>query len=98
SSGRIQDLEGYKTKRPFRWYGQYVDAETNLYYYRFRYFDCGSGLYTSSGPIGIAGKNPTLYSYFTDVHFSVDSLLLKECKLERAGDGGELLINALRAR
>ncbi|APR75128.1 Rhs family protein [Minicystis rosea] len=40
---------------PWRWPGQYEDAETGLYYNRFRYYDPASGTYVSQDPIGLAG-------------------------------------------
>ena len=52
---------------PFRYPGQYADAETGLYYNRFRYYDPEAGQYISQDPIGLAGGNPTLYGYVGDV-------------------------------
>ncbi len=40
---------------PIRFQGQWEDAETGLYYNRFRYYDPGSGGYLSPDPIGILG-------------------------------------------
>jgi RHS repeat-associated protein len=37
---------------PFRYQGQYHDAETDLYYNRFRYYDPDSANYLSQDPIG----------------------------------------------
>jgi len=48
TSGMAQDC-------PFRWPGQYEDAETGLYYNRFRYYDAESGQYVSQDPIGLLG-------------------------------------------
>jgi RHS repeat-associated protein len=48
---------------PWRWPGQYEDAETGLYYNRFRYYDPESGCYTSADPLGfLAGTNSYLYT------------------------------------
>ena len=57
---------------PFRYPGQYADAETGLYYNRFRYYDPEAGQYISQDPIGLAGGNPTLYGYVEDVSGEVD--------------------------
>ena len=48
---------------PFKYQGQYEDAETGLYYNRFRYYDPNAGSYISQDPIGLKGGNPTLYGY-----------------------------------
>jgi len=62
------DIYGRQRKRPsafipFKYQGQYEDAETGLYYNRFRYYDPSSDNYISQDPIGLAGGNPTLYGY-----------------------------------
>jgi RHS repeat-associated protein len=40
---------------PWRFPGQYEDAETGLYYNRFRYYDPGLGAYVSRDPLGLLG-------------------------------------------
>ena len=40
---------------PIRFQGQWEDAETGLYYNRFRYYEPGVGQYASPDPIGLAG-------------------------------------------
>ncbi|WP_455073708.1 DUF6531 domain-containing protein [Prevotella jejuni] len=67
------DIYGRQRKRPsafipFKYQGQYEDAETGLYYNRFRYYDPNGGSYISQDPIGLAGGNPTLYAYVSDVN------------------------------
>ncbi|WP_444626871.1 RHS repeat-associated core domain-containing protein [Flavobacterium columnare] len=58
---------------PFRQLGQYEDPELDgLYYNRFRYYDCETGLYLSQDPIGLAGNNPTIYGYTKDSNTRVD--------------------------
>ena len=63
---------------PFRYQGQYEDAETGLYYNRFRYYDPNAGSYISQDPIGLAGNNPTLYGYVCYSNTEIDPLGL-EC-------------------
>ncbi|MEN7551764.1 RHS repeat-associated core domain-containing protein [Rapidithrix thailandica] len=49
---------------PFRYQGQYEDAELDgLMYNRFRYYDGNRGMYISQDPIGLAGNNPNIYGY-----------------------------------
>ena len=50
--GDLRDVEGDRQSCPFRWPGQYEDAETGLYYNRFRYYDPAAGEYVSRDPIG----------------------------------------------
>jgi len=57
---------------PFRYQGQYEDAETGLYYNRFRYYDPKIGQYTQQDPIGLVGRNPTLYGYVNNTLTLVD--------------------------
>ena len=48
--GKITKLKGDKIFVPFRQLGQYEDSETpDLYYNRFRFYDCETGLYLSQG-------------------------------------------------
>jgi RHS repeat-associated protein len=51
-----------KTDNPWRFPGQYEDAETGLYYNRFRYYDPELGRYLSEDPIGLLGGE-ALYGY-----------------------------------
>ncbi|HEY2901178.1 MAG TPA: DUF6531 domain-containing protein [Polyangia bacterium] len=53
--GALRNVEGVREACPFRWPGQYEDAETGLYYNRFRYYDPEAGEYASQDPIGILG-------------------------------------------
>ena len=73
------DIYGRQRKRPsafipFKYQGQYEDAETGLYYNRFRYYDPNAGSYISQDPIGLAGGNPTLYGYAQDTNGWIDPL------------------------
>jgi RHS repeat-associated protein len=56
---------------PFRYQGQYEDAETGLYYNRFRYYSPEEGMYLSQDPIGLKG-GVNLYSYVHDTNGWVD--------------------------
>ena len=46
----------------FRYTGREFDSETNLYYYRARYYDSNAGRFLSEDPIGFDGGN-NLYDY-----------------------------------
>jgi RHS repeat-associated protein len=75
---------------PFRYQGQYEDAETGLYYNRFRYYDPSSGVYLSQDPIGLAGGNPTLYGYVKNTNswldeFGLDCHHIATNKNEKSG-------------
>ena len=77
------DIYGRQRKRPsafipFKYQGQYEDAETGLYYNRFRYYDPNSGSYISQDPIGLKGGNPTLYGYVFDTHIQIDPFGLRK--------------------
>lgn len=56
---------------PFRWPGQYEDAETGLRYNRHRYYDPDAGQYISRDPIGMAGDLAP-YRYVADPLTLVD--------------------------
>ena len=43
--------------QPFKFQGQSLDAETGLYYNRFRYYDSDVGMFISRDPIGLLGGN-----------------------------------------
>jgi RHS repeat-associated protein len=71
--GRVRTFVGRSLSDcPFRYQGQYEDAETGLYYNRFRYYDPSIGSYLSQDPIGLAGNNPTLYGYVHDTNSWID--------------------------
>ena len=80
------DIYGRQRKRPsafipFKYQGQYEDAETGQYYNRFRYYDTNAGSYISQDPIGLAGNNPTRYGYVSDTNMWVDILGLDIIRL-----------------
>jgi RHS repeat-associated protein len=62
--GQLLDVEGPRHAVPFRWPGQYEDAETGLYYNRWRYYDPESGAYVSQDPLGLrAGLRAYAYPH-----------------------------------
>jgi RHS repeat-associated protein len=70
--GRVRTFDGRSLNScPFRFQGQYEDAETGLYYNRFRYYDPDSGNYLSKDPIGLAGGT-RLYGYVHDTNNWID--------------------------
>ncbi|MFT3769640.1 MAG: RHS repeat-associated core domain-containing protein [Minicystis sp.] len=60
--GKTTAYEGARATTPLRYQGQYADAETGLFYNRFRYYDPESGLYLSPDPLGLEG-GPRAYGY-----------------------------------
>ncbi|WP_272426572.1 RHS repeat-associated core domain-containing protein [Polyangium jinanense] len=62
-----------KTAVPWRFPGQYEDAETGLFYNRFRYYDPETGRYTSKDPIGLLGGIEA-YGYVPDPAVASDPL------------------------
>ena len=49
--------------QPFTYTGRELDAESDLYYYRARYYEPESGRFLSEDPIGFAGGDQNLYGY-----------------------------------
>jgi RHS repeat-associated protein len=81
--GELRALEGDRYACPFRWPGQYEDAETGLYYNRFRYYDAESGQYASQDPIGLAG-GLRIHGYVSDPLAWTDPLGLSGCPPDAA--------------
>jgi RHS repeat-associated protein len=77
--GNLRDIAGDKQACPFRWPGQYEDAETGLYYNRFRYYDPVAAGYTSQDPLRLAGGF-RLSGYVLDPNSAIDPLGLSGCK------------------
>jgi RHS repeat-associated protein len=72
SYGKVRNFQGEsKTMCPFRYQGQYEDAETGLYYNRFRYYSPEEGMYLSQDPIGLNG-GINLYAYVHDPNSWID--------------------------
>jgi RHS repeat-associated protein len=70
---------------PFRYQGQYEDAETGLYYNRFRYYDPNAGCYLSQDPSGLNG-GIALYAYVHDLNNWIDPFGLKKYIVYQAED------------
>jgi len=71
--GKSKRISG-KQRCPFKFQGQYADAETGLYYNRFRYYMPDEGIYTQRDPIGLDGCNPTVYGYVYNTLTQIDPL------------------------
>ncbi|WP_024468584.1 RHS repeat-associated core domain-containing protein [Treponema pedis] len=70
--GRVRKEKGEKGFCCFLFQGQYLDTETELVYNYKRYYSQETGAYISQDPIGLAGGNPTLYSYVHDPNSWID--------------------------
>jgi RHS repeat-associated protein len=79
--GRLSDVRGLRGACPFRFPGQYEDAETGLYYNRWRYYDPEGGGYVSRDPIGLAGDLQA-HGYPRDPLCWCDPLGTSACKSE----------------
>lgn len=66
-------IAGDATLCPWRFPGQYEDAETGLYYNRFRHYDPQHGAYVSLDPIGLRGGS-SLRLYVEDSNSWSDPL------------------------
>lgn len=70
--GKVAELRGESLHEcPFRFQGQYEDAETGLYYNRFRYYDPQLGGYISQDPIKLKG-GLNIYNYVHDSNLWID--------------------------
>ncbi len=83
--GDLRNLTGHREACPFRWPGQYDDAETGLYYNRFRYYDPAAGAYVSQDLKRLRGGH-RLHAYPTDPLTWVDPFALEGCGTEEEGD------------
>jgi RHS repeat-associated protein len=75
--GNVRKLAGDRNFVPFRYQGQYEDAETGLYYNRFRYYSPEEGSYISCDPTGLFG-GINLYAYVKRPDAYVDIFGLNE--------------------
>jgi RHS repeat-associated protein len=92
--GEIRNLLGAREDCPFRYPGQYEDAETGLYYNRFRYYDAEMGGYLSQDPIGLVSNNPNLYGYVKDSNKFIDPFGLDCTENKKAGTAREEKVQA----
>ncbi|TPV94730.1 MAG: RHS repeat protein, partial [Myxococcales bacterium FL481] len=97
-NGEPRAVEGDRMACPFRFPGQYEDAETGLFYNRFRYYDPESGGFISEDPIGLAG-GLGVYGYVGDPTGWVDEFGLSGEKTGdcRAAGGGARFTKAEQA-
>lgn len=70
--GRLRVISGNKNFIPFRFQGQYEDAETGFYYNRYRYYNPEEGLYISKDPLSVLGGF-NVYSYVHDPNSWIDA-------------------------
>jgi RHS repeat-associated protein len=92
SYGKVRKFQGkYVSDCPFRYQGQYEDAETGLCYNRFRYYSAEEGMYISQDPIRLYGERCNLYTYVANVNIGVDvfGLIGSYSSLSRQNRGNE---------
>ena len=65
-------ITGDNSSCPFMYQGQYYDAEIELAYNRFRYYDPEDGRYISQDPIGLLSGEFNLYNYVGDPNGYID--------------------------
>jgi RHS repeat-associated protein len=81
---------------PFRYQGQYEDAEAGLYYNRFRYYSPEEGMYLSKDPIGLMGGDK-LYAYVHDPSTWIDPFGLSRRGNQATRDHIEVVKNKFMA-
>jgi RHS repeat-associated protein len=80
--------EGNGVENPFRFPGQYYDAESGLCYNRFRYYDPECGRYVQQDPLGIFVSN-NLYQYAPNPISWIDPFGLTKAACHKSGDRGK---------
>jgi RHS repeat-associated protein len=71
--GRVLRYDKREVEQPLRFQGQYEDAETGLFYNRYRYYDPDQARYITQDPIKLAGGY-NVYSYGLNPSMWVDPL------------------------
>jgi RHS repeat-associated protein len=85
--GELHHVKGSAQACPFRFQGQYEDAETGLHYNGYRYYDPAAGRYISQDPLGLAG-GIAVYAYCADPLGWIDPLGLSDtCGSDAPGGG-----------
>lgn len=92
SYGKVRMGKGESESCPFRYQGQYEDAETGLYYNRWRYLSVDGG-YISQDPIGVEG-DLHLYLYSNDTTFYIDVFGLHHTATWQQRDTNGRIINS----
>jgi RHS repeat-associated protein len=71
--GVAKVAHGTRNDCPWRWQGQYEDAESGLFYNRCRYYAPDLGTYVSQDPIRLGG-GLGVYAYVPDPNWQIDPL------------------------
>ena len=85
SYGKVKVEKGELGSCPFRYQGQYEDAETGLCYNMYRYYAGEEGIYLSQDPISLNGGT-ALYGFVKDPNIFVDIFGLKSYSVSKATD------------
>ncbi|MBW1296417.1 DUF6531 domain-containing protein [Aquimarina litoralis] len=88
SYGKPHYQKGGQGSCSFMYQGQYEDAETGLYYNRFRYYDPEDGRYISVDPIGLFSEEYNFYVYVDNPNNWVDEFGLKRLYALVASEDG----------
>jgi len=91
--GKVKKLPVDLVEQPIRLQGQYFDAETGLYYNRWRYYCPETGSFISQDPLGLAaGEN--VYVFGPNAQGWIDPLGLA-CKYAKTSFWERLTTNKL---